>query len=92
MTKEDKQLKKEFWKEFPDLMACDYEEAKDDVWNWINKHYVSKKWVEKELIGEDEKHELLSTLCPSCKSPIVFHEPFMNLYKNELRNKLKEKE
>jgi hypothetical protein len=98
MTKEDKQLKKEFDKEFLDIKRLDCgrlttykKEFKkelnlpDKLWNWINKYYVSKKWVEKELIGEgvdgyggNNKEEYNKCLN-------------RNEFRQEQRNKLKEK-
>jgi hypothetical protein len=79
MIKEDKQLENKFYK----IISKAFVPA--DLWNWINKYYVSKKWVEKELIGEgvdgyggNNKEEYNKCLN-------------RNEFRQEQRNKLKEK-
>jgi len=103
MTKEDKQLKKEFFmgghinpkcqsamfcKPHNELKPVTYDLEK--IWNWINKYYVSKSWVEKELIGEDEKRDYGCRAIQTCGENI--EKVSRNWFRKQMRNKLKEKE
>lgn len=65
-----------------------YKEGYQEILDFINKHYVSKKWVEKELIGEVKFYK-----CEDVDS-IDYGKiiPCERLDIEELRNKLKEKE
>ena len=85
MTKEDKQLKKDYKKEIDIVYDANWETLDTEhLWNWINKHYVSKDLVEKELKEEE--------YCPSCQElGEENYHGFCGECKEIFRNKLKEK-